>query len=439
MVDKPKDSPDRIAEKTREKEQLETVQRDDKIQNIDHPTGHRVMEHGHAHNRGDALAGAQADAGGVAHPVDTDKVIPPWIAVLFQDQQELQKLKNKSKGGGHKQSSEMVEFRFSDILFMLLSATVCGCKSIADYVNFIQSREKWFKIILGAQCNVQPKELVWRILSSLNPVNFQNFLNPWLDEVCGHPTRLKNPDGKPKLPGISIWQSPIGLLMGQSKGSDPFLDRLAIPAMLQLFNLRSGLVVAKSASHKIDVPAQIEKVKSEFFVEIHDDSDAAEEIIALIDAAAKKESHLYDLHESYIEGQDRIVVESLQIEKSFRLPSYPTQAPAQQVLKVNAETINSGTTSFKTSFYISNLTSIDTEMFDLLRLQRPLDRKVAWYLNCLFPAVPMAFALQQCQQNILLMRQFAIGLLQKTGGDLSIDEKMQLADKSNDDLLKFIS
>ncbi|HEV8052169.1 MAG TPA: transposase family protein, partial [Parachlamydiaceae bacterium] len=438
IADKPKDSPDRVAEKIKDKEQLETVQREDKIQNIDHPAGHRVLEHGNAENRSD-LASAQAEAGGGFAPiVDTDKVVPPWIAVLFQEQQEQQKLKNKGKSGGHKQSNEIMEYRLSDLLFILLTATVCGCRSIADYINFIQSREKWLKVILGAQFNLPPKELVWRILSSLNPVNFQNFLSPWLEEICGHPSRLKNQEGKPVLPAISIWQSPIGLMMGQAKGSDPYQDRLAIPILLQLFNLRSGVVVSKSASHKIDLPALIEKVKTDFLVEIHDDSNAADEIVALIEAAAKKESHLYRIEESYIEGQDRMVVESLQIDKSYRLPSYPTHAPATQILKVYDETVTSGTITIKSSYFLSNLNSVDSEIFNLLRLQKPLDRKVAWHLNCLFPILPMAFALQQCQQNILLIRQFAIGLLQKSGGVLTLDEKMHLAASSNEELLKLL-
>lgn len=437
QVEKPKESPDRLVDKIREKEQVESVQREDKYQHIEHPSGHRVLEHGLADNRSDSAALLAESAYAAVHAVDTDPIIPAWVAVFFNEQQQNEKLKRGGKSGGHKRLNELEEYRLGDLLFMLLAASVCGCKSIGEYIRFIQSREKWFKVILGAHCQIPPKELTWTLLSSFNPNTFKQPLQRWLIEICGGGCALKNIDGKPILPAISFWQSPIGLLMGQSKGSDPTLDALAIGSLLSLFNMERTVVAAKSASSHYDIAGYLDGVKANFIVEI-EDQERSDLIAELIKSEGKNESAAYSKSESYIEGQDRIVVEAVAVSSSTRLAGIKSRALIRQYMKIQTEAVTSAGNSFENVCFISNLAKINDELFDLLRIQKPLERKVAWRINCLFPATLLASAMQHCQQNILQFRQFAFELLENTSGDLSLDEKIRLASSSGDELLKIL-
>lgn len=382
----------------------------------------------------------QAPPPPIAPPVlDNEMAIIAWLGILpLPQQMEEQRLRRNGKNVKPRQSGQMISYRLSDLLFTLLAAFLGGSRTLIEIIQFVEQREKWFKVVLGDTFELPPREIYWRLLTSIDSDSFSKVIKLWLMEVSGHGSLLKSTNGKPLLPAIALWLTPIGIIFGQDKGSDSAIGNQAMVQLLQAFTFNEAVIMTKIASEGIDLPRAIEKSRAQYIVELDSEKPIAGRIESLIEAALDARDPNFRQVDSYLEGIDHLQLKSLKVDAEF--PSTEiTMAKTLQILKLQGEIITRGIGLPVERFYVSNFPHVFEEFFYLYRLQQPLDAKISWLLNCELPIRAFKQDLQQCHESISLFKRYAKSLLLDSGGPSSMDEKMKLAASDFNVLLGYVN
>lgn len=148
-----------------------------------------------------------------------------------------------------------------ELLFLALTATLCGAQSWADVERFAHSKLAWFRRFVRLEHGVPSHDTFGRVFAALDTAEFLTAMHAWVDSFAG---ALRGQgvaiDGK-TLRGsfdAAAGQSPLHLITAFACGTRLCLRQMAVdgksneipavPALLKLLEL-SGAVVTLDALH----------------------------------------------------------------------------------------------------------------------------------------------------------------------------------------------
>ncbi len=336
---------------------------------------------------------------------DPKGFVPPWLGLLLPDLIKA-KTARDTKGGGQKGQKLQKPHKLTDILFMLLSAHIAGARSLSEIFSFIQSREKWFSVILGLSNGMPPRQLIFWFLTSLDPRKFDLIMRRWLEEVLG-----RN-QGRSRLLDVKLWETPLGFIIGQTRRPEGNFSTDELTSFSDGFAWRNSVLLINSDKSYGSLFAKIQQQGGHYLAEVGEELIPAEE---------------HEAFESYLEGQERIVVQE-----------WHSEEQSETQIKVSCEIIESdGAISRFERFLISDLESPAGYYFDLFRLQRSEESKCSWLLNTALSFPSMDEALESCAATLSNFHDYAkeIISINGDGSSLGIKEEMEKAAISNDYLL----
>jgi len=345
-----------------------------------------------------------------------------WLAMTFTG--TIQREKGSSKQAYlQNQNSQFKCAKVSSVLFVILSAMAAGAKNIEEIIHFMEKKQKWFKVLLGVDGKssegLPSRQMIWWMLLALDGDAFDEFLFPWLDELRGKKSQwvLSNTE-KPILPHLSLWETPLGLIIGQSNEGEESVADDAIPAILKALNLSSMVIMAAGLPVKNDVEELIRRLGGKSIVKLDDQEGAFEE-------SQMKEEVSF---ESYREGEERIVMNQV-LQSDDR---------AGSLLKVEYEL--QGKEVEHCLYSSRGLKNPADYFFDLFRLSRKVEKKSQWQLNLAFHSLDsMEGAMKHCKRNLLLIEQYAHNFVSHSHSEgLSVAQKMKKAYYSSDYLLHLL-
>lgn len=331
--------------------------------------------------------------------------IPPWLAQLLPDLNKAEAA--QVKGGGGKSGAVIQNpYKLSDMLFILLCAHLAGAKSLLEVIRFMEVREKWLAVALGLRHGLPPRQLFFWFLVAIDAHQFDHTVRRWLSEIRGRQEK------QALLLEVMLTQTPLGFIIGQQRHPDVKWDRRRPVEFVNGFLLENCTVMARSERPYGALLSRIDQRGGKYIAEVEDELIPAEE---------------YDLIESYIEGQEKIVA----IE-------WMAEEPSEMHLKVLSEIFDPRGVVQTERFYISNLKNPADYYFDLSRLQRPSENKFAWLLNIALSLPSIDVSIQRCNASLGKFQTYAAEVIAEGEGALSIDEHMQKALRDNAFLLELM-
>jgi hypothetical protein len=132
-------------------------------------------------------------------------------------------------------------------------------------------------------------------------------------------------------------------------------------------------------------------------------------------------------YESYLEGQERIIVDIWRLE-----------GHQHSHLNVSSEIFDGKVSNQSESFYISNLEDPVGYYYDLSRTQRPYEHKLNWLLNIALSLPSVEDAIRQSSGLLTHLRAFAIELIIKSDNAASVESLMKKANSDEKFLLQLM-
>jgi predicted transposase YbfD/YdcC len=200
--------------------------------------------------------------------------------------------------------------RLVDILVIAVCATVCAAETWEEVAEFGHAKESWFRKFLVLPNGIPSHDTFRRVFLRLNPKKFQEAFLCWVRSVAemtdgevvavdGKQARgARTPDGKEGLRLVSAWASEQRLVLGQLKTGEKSNEITAIPALLELLELKGCIVTIDAMGCQREVAAQIISQGADYVLSLKGDQGLLHEEVAEYFAWAER-THFKEVEYDY--------------------------------------------------------------------------------------------------------------------------------------------
>lgn len=179
-----------------------------------------------------------------------------------------------------------------DILVIAVCATICGSETWEEIAAFGEAKESWFRKFLALPNGIPSHDTFRRVFLLIKPKQFQEAFLVWMRSVAqvingevvaidGKAARgARTADGKEGLRMVSAWACEQRLVLGQLKTAEKSNEITAIPALLELLELRGCIVTIDAMGCQTAVAAQIIARKADYVLSLKGNQGRLHEEVA---------------------------------------------------------------------------------------------------------------------------------------------------------------
>src|SRR3954468_3502187 len=172
--------------------------------------------------------------------------------------------------------------KLHDIIFITIAAVICGCDEWNDIEEFGTIRYHWLKTILELPHGIPSHDTFNRVFSLLDPQQLQQCFTAWVQAVAPiSEGSIISIDGKRMCNSgeggskaiihmVSAWSSANNMVLTQQKVDDKSNEITAIPALLNLLDIKGCLVTIDAMGCQEDIAAKIIDKKSDYILAVKD-------------------------------------------------------------------------------------------------------------------------------------------------------------------------
>lgn len=165
----------------------------------------------------------------------------------------------------------------TDILVIAILAVIAGAQGWEDMENYGISKQEWLKEFLELPHGIPSDDTFRRLFERLNPKVLEQVLAKWLQQLMGSLDQEIVPiDGK-SLRGsydrnqgikalhlVTAWASKQRLVLGQVKVEDKSNEITAIPALLELLEIKGAIVTIDAMGTQKEIVRKIQAKKADY-------------------------------------------------------------------------------------------------------------------------------------------------------------------------------
>jgi predicted transposase YbfD/YdcC len=340
------------------------------------------------------------------------------------------------------------------ILVISLLAVICGADSIVDIENYAKSRQQWLETFLDMPGGVPSHDTIGRLFAALNPTMLAQAFQRWTAAMASaSKEKLIAIDGKTlrrafKQAGdgvfvhmVSAWSNANGVVLGQVQTAEKSNEITAIPALLDLIDVKSTLVTIDAAGTQVEIAQKIVDQGGDYLLAVKGNQPTLHEAMVRHFEGigrfynkfevAKTDDHAHGRDETRRVDIGHAIEE---IESADRWPNLATLIHIESVRTVK------GVTSTEHRYYISSRRKLSAKQaLEAVRSHWGIENELHWVLDVAFREDDCRLRAGNAAANFSAVRQLALGLLKKrTEQKGGIKARRLVAGWNNDFLLQVI-
>jgi len=348
-----------------------------------------------------------------------------------------------------------------DIVTIALCAVIAGAETWSGIAEFGRAKRAWLKTFLALPNGIPSADTFRRVLSRLNPHEFQRCCVEWLRTLAeasvGEAPEIKlvHIDGKTArrsfdrakggspLHLVSAWASQQRLFLGQEAVEAESNEITAIPRLLELLELAGAIVTIDAIGCQQEIARQIREAGADYVLALKGNQHSLHERVR--DYFDRIEAHeaqgvKFRCHSTFEEGHGRT-------ERRIYLtaPAAASIDPERRwqglrsVGMVISERTQGGATSIERRYYLSSLPSRPRRFAQAVRRHWSVENALHWSLDVSFREDDSRIREGRGQENFALLRRIALSVLKRdTRTRPGIAIKRQRAGWDNDYLLQLL-
>jgi predicted transposase YbfD/YdcC len=325
-----------------------------------------------------------------------------------------------------------------DILVVALCAVIAGAQDWQEIVTFGRKRLDWLKRFLGLPHGIPSHDTFERVFDRLDPAAFRACFRQWVRAIqealsIGHVAidgKTLRGSGSAKLGPlhlVSAWATAQRLSLGQVAVDAGANEITAIPALLDLLDLRGALVSIDAMGCQKAIAEKVIERGGDYVLTVKDNQGHLLEDVqrALLEASERDGAGLkYDTYESQERGHGRDEYRSYTVLQSTEgLRGAGDWVGLTTIGVCYSERTAGGVRSEELRYFIGSREASARVYGEALRNHWGIENTLHWQLDVTFDEDANRVSKRNGAENLALLRRLTLSLLQAHPEKLSIAKK----------------
>ena len=184
-----------------------------------------------------------------------------------------------------------VWYPLHEVLFIMLTAVICGATSYAKVELFGKSREKWLKKYLKLENGIPDACTFRNVIRAIDTQQLHTVFVEWTKSVVEQVTGVVAVDGKqarrtkdarkPPLHVVSAFSAECGLVLGQLACEEKSNEITAIPKLLEMLELEGCIVTIDAMGTQTEIAKKITEKGADYLLALKENQKTLYEDVKL--------------------------------------------------------------------------------------------------------------------------------------------------------------
>ena len=318
--------------------------------------------------------------------------------------------------------------QLGDILTLAILSVLAGGKGWEDMEVYGLSKQPWLATFLALPHGIPSADTFRRVFECIHPNQFEHCFERWVQQLVqelgiqviaidGKSLRgsYDRETGSKALHLVSAWATEHRLVLAQSKVQDKSNEITAIPALLEVLDLKGCIVTLDAMGTQKTIAAQIRQAGADYILALKSNHPTLHQQVVTWFESARAQGSLPKPSEQTTEAahhrleQRRVWSVSLD-----QLPSlYQSQewAGLQTLVIVERTRHLWNHTTHEIQFYLSSLPSDSPRVAGAIRQHWGIENSLHWTLDVSFEEDACRVRSGHAPHNLAIVRRFALNTL----------------------------
>lgn len=178
-----------------------------------------------------------------------------------------------------------------EVLFIMLTAVICGATSYAKVEMFGKSKEKWLKKYLKLENGIPDACTFRNVIMAIDTQQLHTVFVEWMRNVVENVTGVVAIDGKqarrtkdarrPALHVVSAFSAECGLVLGQLACEEKSNEITAIPKLLEMLEINGCIVTIDAMGTQTEIAKKITEKGADYILSLKENQKTLYEDVRL--------------------------------------------------------------------------------------------------------------------------------------------------------------
>ena len=331
------------------------------------------------------------------------------------------------------------------ILVLSLLAVLSGADTFVEIEHYGEAKKEWLSTFLDLSNGVPSHDTVGRVFALLSTTQLTQAFQRWT-EVMATTSRGKliAIDGKTlrrsfKQAGehafvhmVSAWSQANQVVLGQVKVDDKSNEITAIPALLDMLDVRNALVTIDAAGTQTDIAAKIVDKGGDYLLALKANQPTLHASVTTY-FDERCEGRILDTHTTHEKAHGREETRRAWVSNTIvSIESEERWAGLSTVIRVESTRVLKGAKSTETRHYISSRKLTAEQALHAVRSHWSIENGLHWVLDTAFREDESRIRAGNAAANFSALRSLALSLL-KQRKDVKVGIKIKRSKAGWDD------
>lgn len=309
---------------------------------------------------------------------------------------------------------------FEDILFLTISAVICGADNFVEIEEFGNNKREWLQTFLKLENGIPSHDTIGKLFARINVNAFEKCFINWMQSVVqltegqviaidGKTLRgsASATNGKKAIHMVSAFASANQVVLGQLACEEKSNEITAIPALLELIVVKGCIITIDAMGCQTDIATKIIEREADYILAVKDNQKKLhKEIQDLFSLYRSEQFETVEKNHGRIETRNCSILKKLK-----RMNTTKNWEGIKSVVRIESKREINRTISEETRYYISSLDTTPQLMNVHVRSHWCVENNLHWSLDVGFNEDGNRTRTDNSAENLSIVRRVALNIL----------------------------
>jgi predicted transposase YbfD/YdcC len=331
------------------------------------------------------------------------------------------------------------------ILVLSLLAVLCGADTFVEIEHYGEAKREWLSTFVDLSNGIPSHDTIGRVFALLSTAQLTEAFQRWTQAMAASSReKLVAIDGKTLRRSfrhagdhafvhmVSAWSHKNQVVLGQVKVDDKSSEVTAIPALLDLLEVRNALVTIDAAGMRTEIAEKIVDKGGDYLLALNGNQPTLHAaVVSYFDERC--EGQLLDNYKTTDKAHGRDEIRHAWVSNTvIGLESGNRWKKLSTVIRVQSTRVVGGATSTETHHYISSRELTAKQALRAVRSHWGIENGLHWVLDTAFDEDDSRIRAGNAAANFSALRALALSLL-KQRNDVKVGIKIKRCKAGWDD------